>query len=223
MQYHRCDLNSYRESSELRQDQDSKTLNKSSSGTTLSAKAEIKGLSESDIEIGEDELRNEHDFKIMNFFNETYNEGRFIITRLKCVFVPYEQEVANDPFLKRYFTVELNMIEKLTKYASKKHPDQFYLDIFTKDFRQLRITPRSTPNMDEIYNNLLMVAFPSKYSSSIIALKYEMTLSKMDYYDQLVIEKLMHVIPEYRNYTKLPKDGWKVYLKRIIIFIGLSI
>ena len=112
--------------------------------------------------------------------------------------------------LNKYFTVELNMIEKITKYASKKHPDQFHLDIYTKDFRHLMVMPRSHPNMDEIFNNLIMVAFPSKYSSGIIALKYNITRFRMNYHDQQVIEKLLHVVPEHRNYSKLPKDGWKV-------------
>lgn len=102
------------------------------------------------------------------------------------------------------------MIEKVNKYFSKKHPDQFYLEIFTKDFRQLRIIPRSYPNMDEIYNNLLMVVFPSKYSSSLIALKYEVTKFKMNYHEQQIAEKLLYVVPEYKHYSKLPKDGWRV-------------
>jgi len=121
------------------------------------------------------------------------------------------------PFLNKYFSVELNLIEKVSKYFSKKHPDQYYLDIFTKDFRQLRIIPRSYPNMDEIYNNLLMVAFPSKYSSSIFALRYEIQKYKMTYHDQQIAEKFLQVIPEFKSHSKLPKEGWKVSFTYLFI------
>ena len=200
----------YRDTTKLLVETSAKNLVKSNSGTFVRRKEDIQGLQPSEIELGEDELRNEHDFKILDMNNDVFYDGRFIMTRLKVVFVPYDETLANDKFLKKYHTVELNMIEKVTKYASKKHPDQFYLDIFTKDFRQLRIMPRSHPNMDEIYNNLIMVAFPSKYSSSIIALKYDITPTKMKQYDRQIVEKLLHVIPEFRNYSKLHKDGWNV-------------
>jgi hypothetical protein len=113
-------------------------------------------------------------------------------------------------FTNKLFTIELNMIEKVTKYFNKKQPDQFYLDIFTKDYRQMRVIPRSYPNMDEIYNNLLMIAFSSKFSSSIFAFKYKMIPNKISQYDKQVIERLMQVAPEYRMYSKLPTDGWNV-------------
>ena len=101
-------------------------------------------------------------------------------------------------------------MEKVTKYFNKKQPDQFYLDIFTKDFRQMRVVPRSYPNMDEIYNNLLIVAFPSKFSSSIFAFKHKVSKAKISPHDKSIIEKLMQVVPEFRTYSKLPTDGWNV-------------
>lgn len=77
-----------------------KPLNKSNSGLVTLQKAEIIGLESKDIEYGEDELRNEHDFRIFNFNTESFVEGRFIITRLKIIFIPYDDAVADDIFLK---------------------------------------------------------------------------------------------------------------------------
>ena len=75
-------------------------LTKSNSATALREKQEIVGLRESEIEIGEDELRNEHDFYVINLNTNRLVQGRFIITRLKAVFVPYDKDVANDMFFK---------------------------------------------------------------------------------------------------------------------------
>ena len=116
-------------------------------------------------------------------------QGRFIMTRFKVIFVPYEKNIEDYEFLRKLYTVELTLIEKITKYFNKKQPNQFYIDIFTKDFRQMRIIPRSYPNMEEVYNNLVMIAFPSKYSSSIFALKYKMTNIKKTRVDKQIVEK----------------------------------
>lgn len=155
-------------------------------------------------------MRNEHDFYVVNVATSKLIQGRFIITRYKIVFVPYDAEIQSNRFFKKLFSIELNLIEKVTKYFNKKHPDEFYLDIFTKDFRQMRIIPRSYPNMDEIYNNLLMIAFPSKFSSSIFAFKYQLAENKISHHDSQIISKMMQVVPEYKHYSKLPIDGWKV-------------
>ncbi|CAI2381707.1 unnamed protein product [Moneuplotes crassus] len=174
-------------------------------------KAQIQGLRDDEIEYGEDELRNEHDFYLISAVNNRLIEGRFIITRFKIVFVPYDKELQRNEFFKKMNVIELNLIEKVTKFFNKKAPDQYYLDIFTKDFRQMRIVPRSYPNMDEIYNNLLIVAFPSKFSSSIFAFKHKISKPRISSRDKSVIEKLMQVVPEFRTYSKLPTDGWNVY------------
>lgn len=155
-------------------------------------------------------MRNEHDFYFENVITNQFWQGRFIITRFKIVFVPYDKQVQVNEYFQSFFSIELNLIEKVTKYFNKKHPDQFYLDIYTKDFRQMRIRPRTYPNMDEIYNNLLMVAFPSKFSSSIFAFKYETTKPKISQHDKQIIEKMMQVVPEFRHYSKLPSNGWNV-------------
>lgn len=111
------------------------------------------------------------------------------MTRFKITFVPYEKNIEDYEFLRKLYTIELTLIEKITKYFNKKQPNQFYIDIFTKDFRQMRIIPRSYPNMEEIYNNLIMIVFPSKYSSSIFALKYKMASSKKTRVDKQIVEK----------------------------------
>lgn len=162
------------------------------------------------MEIGEDELRNEHDFYIVNMLTSKLIQGRFIITRFKIVFVPYEKQLQHNEFFRKFLSVELHLVEKVSKYFNKKHPDQFYLDIMTKDFRQLRIIPRSYPNMDEIYNNIMMILFPSKYSSGLFAFKYQMVMPKVSPHDKQIIEKMMQVVPELKHYSKLPTDGWKV-------------
>lgn len=59
----------------------------------ISKNNEIYGLNTEDIDIGEDELRNEHDFYVLNLYNNKLIMGRFIITRYKIVFVPYEKEI----------------------------------------------------------------------------------------------------------------------------------
>ena len=52
--------------------------------------------------------------------------------------------------------------------------------------------------MDEIYNNLLMIAFPTKYSSSIFALKYRITPHKVSSEESQLLERMLYVIPEYK-------------------------
>jgi len=84
------------------------------------------------------------------------------------------------------------------------------ISIYTKDFRELRIIPRSYSNMDEIYNNLQMICFPSKFSSAIFAYKYKVADVKISPHNKAIIEKLMQVVPEFKFYSKLPKDGWNV-------------
>jgi len=126
------------------------------------------------------------------------------------VFIAYEKSYQTNPFYRKFWSIELNLIEKIVKYFNKKHPDQYHLDIFTKDFRHMQIIPRSYPNMDEIYNNLFMIAFPTKFSSSIFAFKYKMIRPKVPAHDKQIIEKMMKVAPEHRQYVKLPSDEWNV-------------
>jgi hypothetical protein len=63
-------------------------------------KNEIYGLSPEDVEIGEEEVRNEHDFYVLNLNNNKLIQGRFIITKYKIVFVPYEKEIHTNEFYK---------------------------------------------------------------------------------------------------------------------------
>jgi len=84
----------------LKIEPDQKLLSKSNSDNNTTQKQEICGLHERDIEIGEDELRNEHDFYLVNLSTNRLIQGRFVITRLKAVFVPYDKEIFHDSFLK---------------------------------------------------------------------------------------------------------------------------
>ena len=78
----------------------------------------------------------------------------------------------------RYFCIPVHMIFSISHQTDKKNPDIVYLDIFTKDFRNLKFQILLLDKENDIYDNIRERAFPGMYTDGCFAPKYTHSFNK---------------------------------------------
>ena len=179
---------------------------------------------------------------MLDIVNTTFIEGKLKLTRYKLVFIPYERvrvhshengssKKKNDyeyvakklePHRVRYFNIPLHMIYSVKDQWDKKHPELFFFDILTKDYRAYRVKIMPVKEGFEVYDSIRNQAFPGMFMTSWFVTKYKYQIKNYLLYEEEKIEDTVTSIDKISLskaeklesiicLKKLPEDGWNVY------------
>ena len=94
----------------------------------------------------------QYEVGMVDMWKKTLMKGTFQITKTTIIFVPELKKSSKSKFYRDYFRVSLYLVERIVRVYSKKRPNDFHLDVFTKDYRHLSIIPKDYVSMEELYS-----------------------------------------------------------------------
>eukprot|EP00347_Sterkiella_histriomuscorum_P008157 403346164 len=156
--------------------------------TQKSLKKKIYGLNEDEVECGEEyimKIKAKCDCNIS--INCPTLEGDIIMTNFKIVFkyqgISQQQSQLNERlvkstakipiFIEQYLNIPLTCINKIDKtIIDKKTSKTNFLEIYTKDFRYIKLVFDSADHCNDAHQRMQLMAFPETELKDVFAFKY---------------------------------------------------
>jgi len=122
----------------------------------------------------------------------------------------------------QYFNIPIHMIYSLKEKFDKRNPEHFFIDILTKDYREMRIKAISEREGREIMQSIYQQAFPQMIVSSLFVLNNSYVVNNYlipeevkeetenSIYDPISLTKSER-LGIYINMNDFPVNGWDVY------------
>ena len=141
-------------------------------------KKKIAGVEDKDVEYGEEQMMRLSKVRLecKNLVKVAMLEGDLIMTNYKVVFKEacgWGDGEERPGWISEYVTVPLSCIYKIDKaVVDKKTTKNGILEIYTKDFRDLKFTFENTDDCNNAMLLINMLAFPENEMHDIFAFSY---------------------------------------------------